>query len=71
VKIGTWQESPFALVAQSHVLVILRGETAGNLMKENVMEGEAHGPDLDKKDLVARTEIINRRGKTPAMSYRA
>jgi hypothetical protein len=29
------------------------GEILG--VKDNVIAGEAHGPDLDKKDLVART----------------
>ncbi len=57
MKKGTWHEFPFALEDDSHVVVILRGETARNLMKDQVIDGEAHGPDLDKKNLVARTGI--------------
>jgi hypothetical protein len=26
-------------------------------MPDNVVDGEAHGPDLDKKNLVARTGV--------------
>lgn len=58
LKVGTWHEFPFALVDQSNVIVILRKETSRNLMKEQVIAGEAHGPDLDKKDLVVRTGIV-------------
>ena len=57
MKKGTWHEFPFALVDGSNVIVILRSETARNLMKDNVIDGEAHGPDLDKKNLVARTGV--------------
>jgi len=57
MKIGTWHEFPFALVDHSNVIVILRRETTQNLMKDSVVEGEAHGPDLDKKNLVARTGV--------------
>ncbi len=57
MKKGTWHEFPFALVDGSNVIVILRSETARNLMKENVIDGEAHGPDLDKKNLVVRTGV--------------
>jgi ureidoglycolate lyase len=58
MKIGTWHEFPFALLDHSNVIVILRKETTRNLMKERVIAGEAHGPDLDKKDLIARTGIV-------------
>ena len=57
MKIGTWHEFPFALVDQSNVIVILRGETTRDLMPSNVVEGEAHGADWDKKNLVARTGV--------------
>ena len=57
MKVGTWHEFPFALVDQSNVIVILRRETTQNLMPDNVVDGEAHGPDLDKKNLVARTGV--------------
>lgn len=57
MKIGTWHEFPFALVDQSNVIVVLRGETTRDLMPSNVIEGEAHGADLDKKNLVVRTGV--------------
>jgi ureidoglycolate lyase len=57
MKVGTWHEFPFALVDRSNVIVILRRETTQNLMPDNVVDGEAHGPDLDKKNLVARTGV--------------
>ena len=57
MKIGTWHEFPFALVDRSNVIVILRRETSRNLRPENIVAGEAHGPDLDKKDLVRRTGV--------------
>lgn len=58
MKKGTWHEFPFALVDHSNVIVILRRETTRNLMKDSVIAGEAHGPDLDKKDLVSRMGVI-------------
>ena len=57
LKIGTWHEFPFALVNETRVIVILRHETTANLMQDAVVEGEAHGPDLDKKDIVRRTGV--------------
>ena len=57
MKVGTWHEFPFALTDRSDVVVILRRETTLNLRPDNVVAGEAQGPDLDKKNLVARTGI--------------
>lgn len=53
MKIGTWHEFPFALRDGTDMLVILTRETQRNL--EVFKDGEAHGDDLDKKNLVART----------------
>jgi len=58
MKIGTWHEFPFALVDCSNVIVILRKETSRSLRTDQVIEGEGHGPDLDKKDMVRRTGVI-------------
>lgn len=55
MHLGTWHEFPFALEADTQLLVILRNETTRNLSAENVQDGEAHGGDLDKKNLLKRT----------------
>ncbi len=56
MKIGTWHEFPFALIDGTEVIVILRNETNRNLRK--IEGGEAHGPDVDKKDLQRRFGIV-------------
>ncbi len=55
LHLGTWHEFPFALEADTQLLVILRNETTRNLASDNVVDGEAHGGDLDKKNLIKRT----------------
>jgi len=35
----------------------LRNETMESLREENVIDGEAFGPDLDKKDIVRRLGV--------------
>lgn len=55
MHIGTWHEFPFALEANTQLLVILRNETTRNLAADNVVDGEAHGGDLDKKNLIKRS----------------
>lgn len=52
MKIGTWHEFPFALVDNTDVIVILRNETNRDLRSAD--NGEALGPDVDKKDLQRR-----------------
>lgn len=56
MKIGTWHEFPFALEDNTDVVVILRNETNRNLRE--VENGEAHGPDVDKKDLQHRFGVV-------------
>ena len=56
MKIGTWHEFPFALEDGTDVVVILRNETNRNLRE--VENGEAHGPDVDKKDLQRRFGVV-------------
>ncbi len=55
LHLGTWHEFPFALEDDTQLLVILRNETTRNLASDNVKDGEAHGGDLDKKNLLKRT----------------
>ena len=56
MHIGTWHEFPFALEADTDVIVILRNETNRNL--GNIQNNEASGPDLDKKNILQRTGVI-------------
>lgn len=58
MHIGTWHEFPFALEPDTDMVVVLRNETTRDLSAENVKDNEAHGPDLDKKNLGQRTGII-------------
>lgn len=56
MKIGCWHEFPFAVVDDTDLLVILRGETVSDLQR--IENGEAFGEDLDKKNLVTRTGTV-------------
>jgi ureidoglycolate lyase len=58
MHIGTWHEFPFALVDETNLIVILRRETTRDLMEDNVIRGEAFGPDIDKKDIQAREGVV-------------
>jgi ureidoglycolate lyase len=60
MHIGTWHEFPFALIDDTQVVVILRRETSKALLKENIVDGEGVGPDLDKKDVVKRLGVVLR-----------
>lgn len=52
---GTWHEFPFAVEDGTDLLVILSSQTGYDLKAKDAVTEEAHGPDLDKKDIVART----------------
>jgi ureidoglycolate lyase len=54
---GTWHEFPFAVLDDTNLVVILRKEATEGLVRDNVIQDEARGPDLDKKDLQARFNI--------------
>lgn len=55
MHLGTWHEFPLALVDETSLLILIRRDTARDLKRQ---EGnEAHGPDLDKKDILARTGV--------------
>ena len=56
MKVGCWHEFPFAVVDDTNLLIILRGETVSDLQR--IENGEAFGEDLDKKNLVARTGTV-------------
>ena len=52
---GTWHEFPFAIEAGTEIAVILSSQTGYDLKGKDAVTEEAHGPDLDKKDIRART----------------
>ncbi|NBC35014.1 ureidoglycolate hydrolase [Novosphingobium sp. FSY-8] len=55
MHIGTWHEFPFALQPDTDLIVILSRQTGADLRAKDPATEEAHGPDLDKKDIAART----------------
>ncbi|MDX2222654.1 MAG: ureidoglycolate lyase [Rhodospirillaceae bacterium] len=57
MHIGTWHEFPFAVLDDTHLIVILTKEATEGLVKDNVVQDEAHGADLEKKDLLARSNV--------------
>lgn len=57
---NTWHEFPFAVVDDTNLLVILRREATDGLKRDNVIDGEAVGPDLIKRDLQARFGVTFR-----------
>jgi ureidoglycolate lyase len=57
MHLGTWHEFPFALIDGTQLVVILRSEATQGLKRENVVDGEGHSPDLDKKDIARRLGI--------------
>jgi len=52
---GTWHEFPFAIEADTQIVVLLSSQTGYDLKTKDAVTEEAHGPDLDKKDIRART----------------
>lgn len=50
----TWHEFPFALEDDTDIVVVLSEETSANLKPDNVIAGEAIGPDLEKRNWLAR-----------------
>jgi ureidoglycolate lyase len=57
---GTWHEFPFAVEPDTDIVVILSNQTGYDLKTKDPVTEEAHGPDLDKKDIVARTGQVFR-----------
>jgi ureidoglycolate lyase len=58
MHLGTWHEFPLAVVDDTSLLILIRRDTARDLTR--VEGNEAHGPDLDKKDILARTGVLLR-----------
>ena len=57
MHVGTWHEFAFALVDRTKVIVVTRNEATKSLLKSEVSDGEARGPDLDKKDIQRRLGV--------------
>lgn len=55
LHLGTWHEFPFALEDETDMIVVLSSQTGYDLHAKDSVTQEAFGPDLDKKDIVART----------------
>jgi ureidoglycolate lyase len=55
LHLGTWHEFPFCVGDEARVCILIRRDTARDLTHKQ--GNEARGPDLDKKDILARTGI--------------
>jgi len=60
MKQNCWHEFPFAVVDNTNLIVILRREATDGLIRDNVVQDEAVGPDLIKRDLKARLGVVLR-----------
>lgn len=58
LHIGTWHEFPFALRRDTNLVSVLRHETYRGVGAVQDEQGEAHNPDLDKKDIVVRLGVV-------------
>lgn len=56
MHLGTWHEFPFAAGDVANVCILIRRDTARDLTMK--VGNEARGPDLDKKDIVARMGAV-------------
>ncbi len=56
LNIGTWHEFPFPLKEATNIIVVMSEETKRDL--KNVVDGEAHGGDLEKLDLQKRFDVV-------------
>ncbi|GAB5489223.1 MAG: hypothetical protein Pars2KO_27930 [Parasphingorhabdus sp.] len=57
MHVGTWHEFPFAVEPSTEIVVILSSQTGYDLQNSDPVTEEAFGPDLDKKDILARAGI--------------
>lgn len=57
MHIGTWHEFPFAIEPSTEIVVILSSQTGYDLQNSDPATEEAFGPDLDKKDIIARAGV--------------
>ena len=48
---NTWHEFPFAVLDDTQLMVILTKQATDGLVKDNMIQNEAIGPDIRKRDL--------------------
>lgn len=60
MHLGTWHDFPFAIFDHTQLLVILRKEATDGLVRDNMVQDEAEGPDLEKRDMLARLNTLVR-----------
>ncbi|MEP6344384.1 MAG: ureidoglycolate lyase [Parasphingorhabdus sp.] len=58
LHLGTWHEFPFAMEPETEMIVLLSSQTGYDLKAKDAVTEEAFGPDLDKKDIAARTGTL-------------
>jgi ureidoglycolate lyase len=58
LHLGVWHEFPFAVEDDTDIMVVLSSQTGYDLTTKDPLTQEALGPDLDKKDIAARTGVI-------------
>jgi ureidoglycolate lyase len=51
---GVWHEFPFCVQPNTDLIVLLSKDTSRSLRSDNVVEGEAIGPDLEKRNTRVR-----------------
>ena len=54
---NTWHEFPFAVLDDTQLMVILTKQATDGLVKDNVIQNEAIGPDIQKRDLQERLGV--------------
>lgn len=58
LKLGTWHDFPFSVENATQLLLILRNETSRSLEKTALIDGEAVGPDIEKRDIARRLGTV-------------
>ena len=58
LHVGVWHEFPFPFEDDTDIVVVLSSRTTLDLTSKDPTTGEAIGPDLDKKDIAARTGVV-------------
>ncbi|MFT6958853.1 MAG: ureidoglycolate lyase [Halieaceae bacterium] len=54
---NTWHEFPFAVLDDTNLMVILTKSATDGLVKDNMIQNEAVGPDIQKRDLQQRLGV--------------
>lgn len=54
---NTWHEFPFAVLDDTNLMVILTKSATDGLVKDNMIQNEAVGPDIQKRDLQMRLGV--------------